>query len=70
MTSPQMIKLIEKKLRAHGIKKIVPDKTLLAEAYTEFEKGRRLQERITSSGWYSPEEWSGVRCPRSTRSAQ
>jgi hypothetical protein len=46
MTSPQMIALIEKKLRAHGIKKIVPNKTLLAEVYTEFEKGRRLQEIV------------------------
>src|SRR5882757_6995698 len=46
MTSPQMIALIEKKLRAHGVKKIVPDKTLLAEVYTELEKGRRLQEMV------------------------
>src|SRR5882724_1914170 len=48
MTSPQMIALIEKKLRAHGVKKIVPDKTLLAKVYTELEKGRRLQEIFPS----------------------
>jgi hypothetical protein len=46
MTSPQMIALIEKKLRAHGVKKIVPDKALLAEVYTEFENRRRLQEIV------------------------
>jgi hypothetical protein len=46
MTSPQMIALIEKKLRAHGVKKIVPNKTLLAEVYAEFEKGRRPQEMV------------------------
>jgi len=46
MTSPQMIALIEKKLRAHGVKKIVPNKILLAKVYTEFEKGRRLQEMV------------------------
>ena len=43
-----MIALIGKKLRAHGVKKIVPDKTLLAEVYTELEKGRRLQEIFPS----------------------
>jgi hypothetical protein len=41
-----MIALIEKKLRAHGVKKIVPNKILLAEVYTEFERGRRLQEMV------------------------
>ena len=39
-----MIALIENKLRAHG--KIVPNKILLAEVDTEFEKGRRLQELV------------------------
>src|SRR6202048_4160493 len=66
MTSPQMIKLIEKKLRAHGIKKIVPDKTLLAEAYTEFEKGRRLQERIKKLGDI---EMSGFKAPANLESS-
>jgi hypothetical protein len=44
MTSPQFIAFIERKLRANGVAKVVPDNELLAEAYAAMEKGRRLQE--------------------------
>ena len=37
MTSPQFVGLIERKLRAHGIKKLIPDEELLAETYTGFQ---------------------------------
>jgi hypothetical protein len=46
MTSPQFIAFVERKLRANGIAKIVPDQESLAEVYTALERGRRLEEAI------------------------
>ncbi len=46
MTSPQFIAFVERKLRANGVAKIVPDQELLAEMYVGFEKGRRLQKAV------------------------
>ena len=44
--SPQFIAFVERKLRASGVAKIVPDQNLLAEIYVGFEKGHRLQEAV------------------------
>jgi hypothetical protein len=44
MTSPQFIAFVERKLRANGVAKVVPDQELLVEAYEVMEKGRRFQE--------------------------
>ena len=46
MTSSQFIAFVERKLRANGVAKIVPDQDLLAEMYVGFEKGRRLQKAV------------------------
>jgi hypothetical protein len=40
MTSPQFIAFIERKLKQAGIKKIVPDKKELGDAYRSFVRGR------------------------------
>jgi hypothetical protein len=44
MTSPQFISFLERKLRKNNVKKIVPDQDLLAEAFVEMERGRRLEK--------------------------
>jgi hypothetical protein len=44
MTSPQFITFIERKLKKHGVTKIVPDVETLNEAYVAFERGRQLDE--------------------------
>jgi hypothetical protein len=44
MTSPVFIEFLERKLNETGVKKIVPDKDLLTEAYAGMERGLRLQE--------------------------
>jgi hypothetical protein len=44
MTSPQFVDFLELKLKEAGVKKIVPDKDLLTEAYVGMERGQRLQE--------------------------
>jgi hypothetical protein len=38
------IEFLERKLNEAGVKKIVPDKDLLTEAYAGMERGLRLQE--------------------------
>ena len=44
LTSDQLIAMIERKLKAHGIKKVVPDDDLLAEAYLAFHASNELRE--------------------------
>lgn len=44
VSSAVFIEFLERKLKEAGVKKIVPDKDLLAEAYVGMKRGRRLQE--------------------------
>ena len=44
LTSDQLIAMIERKLKAHGIKKVVPDDDVLAEAYLAFHASNELRE--------------------------
>jgi hypothetical protein len=46
MTSPQFIAFLERKLKGHGIKKVVPDQDLLAEVYACMKRGRRLEAAL------------------------
>jgi hypothetical protein len=46
MTSDQLIAMIERKLKAHGIKKVIPDKDVLAEAYQAFHRSQQLREKF------------------------
>jgi len=44
LTSDELIAMIERKLKAHGIKKVIPDDDLLAEAYLAFHASSELRE--------------------------
>jgi hypothetical protein len=46
MTSPQFITFLERKLKAVGVKKIVPEQKLLAEVYLGMQRGLRLQDAV------------------------
>jgi hypothetical protein len=46
MTSPQFIAFLERKLREHGVQKIIPEQDVLTEAYAELKRGRRLAKLI------------------------
>jgi hypothetical protein len=46
MTSPQFIAFVERKLKEHGIKKIVPDKDELTDAYRLFARSKAVEEII------------------------
>jgi hypothetical protein len=46
MTSDALVELIARKLREHGLKKVIPDDDTLAEAYRAFRRSDRLRERF------------------------
>jgi hypothetical protein len=60
LTSPQMIEMIERKLKELGIKKLVPQTADLTEAWRLFERGERIkgvvEEAIKGMGEETPVE--------------
>jgi elongation factor P--beta-lysine ligase len=46
MTSDALIAMIESKLKAHGLKKVIPDDDLLAETYRAFYRSDELREEF------------------------
>jgi hypothetical protein len=46
MTSDALIAMIKRKLKAYGLKKVVPDDKLLGEAYRTFHRSKELQEKF------------------------
>jgi DNA topoisomerase VI subunit B len=46
MTSRQLVDFVERKLRKHGIGKVIPNKEELAEAYRLFVRGREMAQII------------------------
>jgi DNA topoisomerase 6 subunit A-like protein len=46
LTSDALIAMIERKLEAYGLKKVVPDADVLAEAYRGFHRSERLREKF------------------------
>jgi len=46
MTSDALIAMIERKLKAYGLKKVVPDDKLLGETYRTFHRSKELQEKF------------------------
>jgi hypothetical protein len=46
MTSDALVAMIERKLQAYGLEKVVPDEGVLAETYRAFHRSQRLRERF------------------------
>jgi Topoisomerase 6 subunit A/Spo11, Toprim domain len=46
MTADQLVTFVERKLKQHCVKKIVPDKKELAEAYRLFRRGKAIDEIV------------------------
>ena len=46
MASDALIAMIERKLKAHGVKKVIPDDKLLGEAYRAFHRSNELREQF------------------------
>jgi hypothetical protein len=46
MTSDALVAMIERKLKEYGLKKVIPDDELLADAYCAFHRSQQLREKF------------------------
>ena len=63
MTSGALIEMIETKLEAHGLKKVIPDDDLLAETYRAFHRSQQLRERFEEMEEEFDEEATAIEIP-------
>ena len=61
MTSPQFVAFLERKLRANGVAKIVPDRSLLAKTYIGMQRGRRLAKAVEDLGEISTKNFKPLK---------
>jgi hypothetical protein len=65
MTSNALIAMIERKLKAHGINKVIPDDELLGEVYRAFHRSNELREEFEQME--SEFEASKIRVPKNLK---
>ena len=63
MTSDALIETIETKLKAYGLKKVIPDDDLLAETYRAFHRSERLREKFEEMEEEFDEEAAAIEIP-------
>jgi hypothetical protein len=63
MTSDALIETIEAKLKAHGLKKVIPDGDLLAETYRAFHRSEQLREKFEDMEEHFDEEADAIEIP-------
>jgi hypothetical protein len=56
MTSDALIEMIETKLKAHGLQKVVPSARLLSDTYVAFHKSQKLQDAFDKLQEDTPDE--------------
>jgi hypothetical protein len=64
MTSDALVAMIETKLKAYGLNKVVPDDDLLAETYRAFHRSQKLRERFEEMEEEFDEEADAIEIPR------
>jgi hypothetical protein len=64
LTSDALIAMIETKLKAYGLKKVIPDDDLLAETYRAFHRSHELRDRFEEMEWEFDEEAAAIAIPR------
>ncbi len=64
MASDALIAMVERKLKAYGLKKAVPDDDLLEEAYRAFHRSEQLQEKFEEVAEEFDGEAAAVKIPR------
>ena len=64
LTSDALVAMIETKLKAYGLKKVVPDEDLLAETYRAFHRSHELRERFEEMEEEFDEEADAIEIPR------
>ena len=63
MTSDALVAMIERKLNAYGLKKVVPDGDLLAKTYRAFHRSDRLRKRFRKMEKQFDKEIAAVEIP-------
>ena len=63
MTSDALVAMIERKLKAYGLKKVVPDGDLLAKTYRAFHRSDRLRKRFRKMEKQFDKEIAAVEIP-------
>jgi len=63
MASDALIAMIETKLKAYGLKKVIPDDDLLAETYCAFHRSQQLREKFAEMEEQFDEE-AAIKIPR------
>ena len=63
MTSDALIEMIETKLKAYGLKKVIPDDDLLAETYRALHRSERLREKFEEMEEEFDEEAAAIEIP-------
>jgi hypothetical protein len=64
MASDALIEMIERKLKAYGLKKVIPDDDLLAETYRAFHRSQQLRERFEAMEEEFDEDAAAIAIPR------
>jgi hypothetical protein len=64
MTSDALVAMIERKLKAYGLKKVIPDDELLAETYRSFHRSQQLRERFEELEEEFEKEDDEIRVPK------
>jgi hypothetical protein len=59
-----LIEMIERKLKAYGLKKVIPDVDLLAQTYRAFHRSEQLRERFAETEAEFDEEADEIAVPR------
>ena len=63
MASDALIEMIERKLKAYGLEKVVPDDALLAESYRAFHRSQQMRERFEEMEEEFDEEADDIEIP-------
>jgi hypothetical protein len=64
LTSGDLVAMIERKLQAYGLEKVVPDQDLLAKAYFAFERGRQLRAKFKEMEQQFAEDAEAIEVPK------
>jgi hypothetical protein len=63
MASDALIAMIERKLKAYGLEKVVPDDNLLAKTFRAFHRSQQLRERFKKMEWQFNQEAAAADVP-------
>jgi hypothetical protein len=64
MTSDALVAMIERKLKEYGLKKVIPEHKLLADAYCAFDRSQQLREKFEALQKEFEDEGTKIEVPK------